>query len=427
MATHANTAQSMEIKCMKGGGPAHQCSHTFQVLGVGHIQENPRSSRSPTPFIHFIPMLWAVLACVAILPTTGNYWNHLELLGFSWMCPTGVQVPPPLSYILFPCSGVCWHALPFSILVDTIGTTWNSWMCPTPSTWNVWLHWCAGPPPFIHFIPMLWAVLACVAILPTTGNYWNHLELLGFSWMCPTPSTWNVWLHCCAAPPPFIHFIPMVWAVLACVAILPTIGNYWNHLELLGFSWMCPTPSTWNVWLHWCAGPPPFIHFISMLWAVLACVAILPTTGNYWNHLELLGFSWMCPTPSTWNVWLHWCAGPPPFHTFYSHALGCVGMRCHSPYYWKLLEPPGTYTTLGFSWMCPAPQYLKCMAALMCRSPPFKHDKQKTRSWCWGVDSWGRRILRTMGWWRKVSLCSTLWVRLLKASDTIRLWNSMFD
>ena len=25
--------------------PAHQCSHTFLVLGVGHIQENPRSSR----------------------------------------------------------------------------------------------------------------------------------------------------------------------------------------------------------------------------------------------------------------------------------------------------------------------------------------------------------------------------------------------
>ena len=102
-------------------------------------------------------------------------------------------------------------------------------------------------------------------------------------------------------------------------------------------------------------------------------------------------------------------------------------MRYHFPYYWKLLEPLGTYTTLGFSWMCPAPQYLKCMAALMCRSPPFIHDKQKNRSWCWGVGSWGRRIMRTMGWWRKVNLCSTLWVRRLKASDTIRLWNSMFD
>ena len=63
--------------------------------------------KSPPPFIHFIPMLLAVLACVAILSTTGNYWNHLELLGFSWMCPTGMQVPPPLSYILFPCSGLC--------------------------------------------------------------------------------------------------------------------------------------------------------------------------------------------------------------------------------------------------------------------------------------------------------------------------------
>ena len=80
----------------------------------------------PPPFIHFIPMPWAVLACVAILPTTKNYWNHLELLGFSWMCPTGVPVTPPLSYILFPCSGLCWHALPFSLLLETIGTTWNS-------------------------------------------------------------------------------------------------------------------------------------------------------------------------------------------------------------------------------------------------------------------------------------------------------------
>ena len=32
-------------KMYERGGPAHQCSHTFQVLGVGHIQENPRSYR----------------------------------------------------------------------------------------------------------------------------------------------------------------------------------------------------------------------------------------------------------------------------------------------------------------------------------------------------------------------------------------------
>ena len=89
----------------------------------------------PPPFIHFIPMLWGLLACVALLHTGGYYWNHLELLGFSWMCPTPstwnvwlhwCAGPPPLSYILFPCSGLCWHALPFSLLLETIGTTWNS-------------------------------------------------------------------------------------------------------------------------------------------------------------------------------------------------------------------------------------------------------------------------------------------------------------
>ena len=32
----------------------------------------------------------------------------------------------------------------------------------------------------------------------------------------------------------------------------------------------------------------------------------------------------------------------PPFHTIYSHALGCVCMRCHSPHYWILLEHIGT-------------------------------------------------------------------------------------
>ena len=135
--------------------------------------------------------------------------------------------------------------------------------------------------------------------------------------------------------------------------------------------------------MYGCTGvqvPPPFILFFPMLWAVLACVAILPTTGNYWNHLELLGFSWMCPTPSTWNVWLHWCAGPPPFHTFYSHALGCAGMRCHSPYYWKLLEPPGTPRILLD---VPHPQYLKCMTALVCRSPPLSYILFPCSGLCW--------------------------------------------
>ena len=292
---------------------------------------------------------------------------------------TGVQVPP-LSYILFPCSGLCWHALPFSLLLETIGTTWNTGVqvppfhtfyshalgcagmrCHSPYYWKLleppgtyttldprilldvphphylkcmaalvcrpphfhtfYSHalGCVGmrchspyywklleppgtprilldvphpqylkcmaalvcrSPPFIHFIPMLWAVLACVAILPTTGNYWNHLELLRFSWMCLTPSTWNVWLHWCAGPPPLSYILfpcsGLCWDALLFSLLLETIGTTWNSLDSPG----CPTPSTWNVWLHWCAGPPPFIHLIPMLWAVLACVAILPTTGN---------------------------------------------------------------------------------------------------------------------------------------------------
>ena len=54
--------------------------------------------------------------------------------------------PPPVSYILFPCSGVCWHALPFSPQLDTIGTTTNHheppetiWKLHYPRTsWNLY-------------------------------------------------------------------------------------------------------------------------------------------------------------------------------------------------------------------------------------------------------------------------------------------------
>ena len=77
---------------------------------------------------------------------------------------------PPLSYILFPCSGLCWHALPFSILVDTIGTTWNhvellgfSWMCMAALV-------CRSPPFHTFYLEL-------------PGTY----TTLGFSWMCPAP------------------------------------------------------------------------------------------------------------------------------------------------------------------------------------------------------------------------------------------------
>ena len=198
------------------------------------------------------------------------------------------------------------------------------------------MYGCTGVqvPPLFHAFYSY--ALGCVGMRCHSPYSWKLLEPPGTPRILldvPHPQ----YLKCmaalvCRSHPPFIHFIPMPWAVLACVAILPTTGNYWNHLELLGFSWMCLTPSTWNVWLHWCAGPTPLSYILfpcsGLCWHALPFSVLL----NYWNHLELLGFSWMCPTPSTWNVWLHWCAGPSPFITFYSHALGCVGMRCHSPY-----------------------------------------------------------------------------------------------
>ena len=96
------------------------------LLDVPHWCAGP-----PSPFIHFIPMLWGLLACVALLHTGGYYWNHLELLDVPHpkylKCMAALVCrSPPLSYILFPCSGLCWHALPFSLLLETIGTTWNS-------------------------------------------------------------------------------------------------------------------------------------------------------------------------------------------------------------------------------------------------------------------------------------------------------------
>ena len=174
-------------------------------------------------------MLWAVLACVAILHTGGYYWNHLEPCGTLRIFPD-VPYPqylkymaalvcrsPPFSSILFLCSGVCWHALPFSLQPDTIGTHWNHHE-PPKTIWK--LHYLEPP-----------------------GTY----TTLRFSWMCPTPSTLNVWLQWCASPPPFHTFYShprLFWYALPSSLLVNTIGTTWNHVELLGFSWMCPTPST---------------------------------------------------------------------------------------------------------------------------------------------------------------------------------------
>ena len=65
----------------------------------------------------------------------------------------------------------------------------------------------------------------------------------------------------------------------------------------------------------------------------------------YWKLLEPPGTPKILldvPHPQYLKCMAALVCRSPPFHTFYSHALGCVGMRCYSPYYWKLLEPPGT-------------------------------------------------------------------------------------
>ena len=127
----------------------------------------------PPPFIHFIPMLWAVLACVAILPTPGNYWNHLE----HWCAG------PPLSYILFPCSGLCWDALPFSLLLETIGTTWNLYDprilldVPHPHYLKCMAALVCRPPPLSYILfpcsGLCWHALPFSLLLETIGTTWN--------------------------------------------------------------------------------------------------------------------------------------------------------------------------------------------------------------------------------------------------------------
>ena len=42
-----------------------------------------------------------------------------------------------------------------------------------------------------------------------------------------------------------------------------------------------------------------------------------------------------------------------------------------------ILELPGPYITLGFSWISPAPQYLKYIAALIYKSRPLSYITNK--------------------------------------------------
>ena len=186
--------------------------------------------------------------------------------------------------------------------------------------------------------------------------------------MCLTPSTWNVWLHWCTGSPPFHTFYSHA---LGCVGMRCHSPYYWKLLEPPGTPRILldvPHPQYLKCMAALVCRSPPLSYILfpcsGLCWHALPFSVLL----NYWNHLELLGFSWMCPTPSKRDVWLHWCAGPSPFHTFYSHALGYVGMRCHSPYYWKLLEPPATPRILLD---VPCPPVLEMHGCTDVQVPPF--------------------------------------------------------
>ena len=137
---------------------------------------------------------------------------------------------------------------------------------------------CRSPP--LSYI--LFHALGCVGMRCHSPYYWKLLEppTLGFSWMCPAPPVPE--MYGCTdvqVPPPFIHFIPMLWAVLACVALLHTGGILLEPPGTPRILLDVPIRSVpETVWLHWCAVPPSLLlHFGPMPWAVLACVA--------WNSL----------------------------------------------------------------------------------------------------------------------------------------------
>ena len=152
---------------------------------------------------------------------------------------------------------MCWHALAFSLLLDTVGTHWNhlepilldvpcpqylkfiaALMCSYPSlSHNTFT--CSGD---------LCCVLACVGILPITGYCWNTVEPPG-TYTTLKESSWillNVpcphYLICiaalmCSYPPTFIQYIHMLWGALGCVGMRWHFPYYWILLEHIGTSW----------------------------------------------------------------------------------------------------------------------------------------------------------------------------------------------
>ena len=161
----------------------------------------------------------------------------------------------------------------------------------------------------------------------------------------------------------------------------------WILLEHVGTTWNLYDPIRTVLDSPGCALPPlPEMHSCTDaqlpplsyntftccgdLWGVLACVGILHTIGYYWNILEPPGTyttlyepSWILlgvPCPQYLKCIAALMCSYPRFHTIHSHALGTSGVCWHalasSIPSWNHLEPIRPYTNRpGFSWVCPAP------------------------------------------------------------------------
>ena len=107
--------------------------------------------------------------------------------------------------------------------------------------------------------------------------------------------------------------------------------------------------------------------------------------------------------------------------SYYRWTLCCLLSCCRLPqhahcgYYWNILEPPatGTYTTLyDPSWIVldvPCPQYLKCIAALMCSYPPLSYNTLTCSGVLWGVLAC---VAFSLLYWILVEHIGTSWNRL---------------
>ena len=86
-------------------------------------------------------MLWGPLVCVGMRWHSPYYWILLEHIGTTWnlydpirtvLHSPGCALPPvpemhscTIHSHALGTSVVCWHALAFSLLLDTVGTQWN--------------------------------------------------------------------------------------------------------------------------------------------------------------------------------------------------------------------------------------------------------------------------------------------------------------